>query len=411
MNNFKLILLTLILLSIVFPGRSYAKPGQYQVFALNAPPPNTSSIATAINAKGDVVGTSTSFNRPNHATFWNGTGRKAIDLHLNANLGLPATPSLATGINDGGTIVGTEVTQQGIEAFCLTQIHKGWKKENPVKSSFGGIESEAFAINNKNEIVGRAETVTSQTAYYSDSCRSLQEQVKIVKLGPLPGDDYSDARAINNRSVVAGYSHNTGTGRFLATVWDMNNVFSYNLGTLPGGVDSVAFGITDAGFVVGRSKDRKGKERAVFWEVSPTAQWPVPGFVPSYRIVNIDTLANSKASRAWAINDMNNIVGWFHDGLNRRAFIHMRSTKTMYDLNKYIPSKSGWVLNEATAINDNGHIVGHGQFRGHTLGFVLIPVPVVIPKPTQLRTLKSTLKKFPSIPYQANEFVYTPSKP
>src|SRR5262249_58604334 len=45
----------------------------------------------------------------------------------------------------------------------------------------------------------------------------------------------------------------------------------------------------------------------------------------------------------------------------------------MRDLNGLIASDSGWVLNEATGVNDGGVIVGNGTFGGQTRAFRLAP--------------------------------------
>jgi hypothetical protein len=50
------------------------------------------------------------------------------------------------------------------------------------------------------------------------------------------------------------------------------------------------------------------------------------------------------------------------------------------DLNTLIPPESGWRLEQADAINDAGHIVGHGLFNGEVRGFLLTPIP----EPTSL---------------------------
>jgi hypothetical protein len=43
------------------------------------------------------------------------------------------------------------------------------------------------------------------------------------------------------------------------------------------------------------------------------------------------------------------------------------------DLNRLIPSRSGWVLSEATGVNDAGQIVGTGRLLGKDHGFLLTP--------------------------------------
>jgi hypothetical protein len=47
----------------------------------------------------------------------------------------------------------------------------------------------------------------------------------------------------------------------------------------------------------------------------------------------------------------------------------------MRDLNDLIPAGSGWELETARGINDNGWIVGEGTFNGEHRMFLLTPVP------------------------------------
>jgi probable HAF family extracellular repeat protein len=45
----------------------------------------------------------------------------------------------------------------------------------------------------------------------------------------------------------------------------------------------------------------------------------------------------------------------------------------MLDLNNLIPANSGWLLQIANAINDQGQIVGQGTLNGQTEAFLLTP--------------------------------------
>lgn len=47
----------------------------------------------------------------------------------------------------------------------------------------------------------------------------------------------------------------------------------------------------------------------------------------------------------------------------------------MVDLNSLIDPNSGWILQDATAINDNGQIAGFGLFNGQTRAFLLNAAP------------------------------------
>lgn len=50
------------------------------------------------------------------------------------------------------------------------------------------------------------------------------------------------------------------------------------------------------------------------------------------------------------------------------------TTRGLVDLNTRISGRSGWLLQEATSINDRGVIVGRGQYHGERAGFLLRPV-------------------------------------
>jgi probable HAF family extracellular repeat protein len=47
----------------------------------------------------------------------------------------------------------------------------------------------------------------------------------------------------------------------------------------------------------------------------------------------------------------------------------------MEDLNSLIPANSGWLLKQASAINDAGQIAGYGTIHGETHAFLLTPMP------------------------------------
>jgi len=49
------------------------------------------------------------------------------------------------------------------------------------------------------------------------------------------------------------------------------------------------------------------------------------------------------------------------------------ATGGLQDLNKLIPLHSGWDLQVAEAISDNGKIVGAGTIKGATHAFLLLP--------------------------------------
>jgi probable HAF family extracellular repeat protein len=141
----------------------------------------------------------------------------------------------------------------------------------------------------------------------------------LTDLGTLPGGHNSVATFINDRSIVVGQSDSgTSAGNPLACLWDDRGQI-HDLGTLPGGSNSTAFGINIFDYVVGSS--------------------------------------NSQAS-----------------GAGPRAFVWTRR-HGMQDLNALIPAGSGWTLLVAKGINVRGQIVGLGTVAasGQTHAFLLTP--------------------------------------
>src|SRR5262249_9219370 len=71
---------------------------------------------------------------------------------------------------------------------------------------------------------------------------------------------------------------------------------------------------------------------------------------------------------AYAINNRRQIVGTGGD----HAFLWENGR--MQDLETLIPPGSGWRLNSANGISDNGLIVGEGFYNSHVRGFLLTPI-------------------------------------
>ena len=108
---------------------------------------------------------------------------------------------------------------------------------------------------------------------------------------------------------------------------------------------------------------------------------------------DLGTLNSGLTSEAMDINDQNQVVGmsltWpylssLSDPDKYHAFIWQEGQ--MYDLNALISQDSGWTLNIAYALNNNGDIVGTGWFDGQLHGFVLVteasdPVEDPVPEP------------------------------
>ena len=89
-------------------------------------------------------------------------------------------------------------------------------------------------------------------------------------------------------------------------------------------------------------------------------------------MVDLGTLGGS-SSWGLAINNNGTVVGYSTTRSNvYHAFISTNGSR-MQDLNRLIPQGSGWVLGQASGINDAGQITGYGTVHGRTHAFLLIP--------------------------------------
>jgi probable HAF family extracellular repeat protein len=87
-------------------------------------------------------------------------------------------------------------------------------------------------------------------------------------------------------------------------------------------------------------------------------------------MTDLGTIAGP-TSTTWGfgINDSGIVVGQSTFQGTYHAFVH--SGGKMKDLNKLIPSGSGWVLLTANGVNNAGQIVGEGLHNGHEHAFLL----------------------------------------
>ena len=145
----------------------------------------------------------------------------------------------------------------------------------------------------------------------------------VVDLGTLPGDIASWAYGINNAGQVVGESH--GTSRYHAFLWQNGNMT--NLGTL-GGTVSYAYGINDSGQVVGFADTSSGDQHAFLWQNG--------------------TMTDLGRADASAINNIGEIAG---DG-DYYACVWQSGAVT--DLG----TLPGYGSTGANGINDSGQVVG-----------------------------------------------------
>lgn len=195
-----------------------------------------------INDAGQVVGYSVDTELRRHAVLWNRT-RFAADLSL--ELG-GAIHSSATGINQAGDIVG--------DADGMVFLRR-----NGVVSTLGA--GTALDINNSGLIAGYAPGLIP-VLWRGGVRENLPGLFGPVAYGHT-------LTSLNNAGDLVGYTfQRTGPLYTTAVLWRGGKAI--DLGRYPGGTISAAYGINDAGQIVGEGNlEPGGPMHALHWVVKP----------------------------------------------------------------------------------------------------------------------------------------------
>jgi probable HAF family extracellular repeat protein len=282
------------------------------------------SNATAINASGQVVGSSEPFfNGPQRAFLWqSGAATPPLDLGT-----LGGSSSFASAVNASGHVVGTSY----LPGNAVTH---GFLWKNGTMTDLDG----AFptGINATGQIVGwfysthsppRRRAIFLPTGQLSGA----------TDLGTLGGTD-AVASGINAAGQIVGWSFTQFNAEVHGVVWQTGQP-ARNLGPL-GGAHSEATAINTAGQVVGWSTTGVSDSyHAVLWQ--PGATTPQ----------DLGTLGGT-LSKATALNDAGQVVGWsMTTGNAARHMFLWTSTDGIEDLGLI-----GW--DEVGGVNDNLQVVG-----------------------------------------------------
>jgi len=256
----------------------------------------------------------------------------------------------ADAVNDQGVVVGGIYSYFGSTSAAIV-----WQNGAATKlATLGGtvtLDSEvANGINDAGQIVG------SSAAPGGLVEASLWQNGTVTSLGTLPGGtgagtaaDYnSTAAAINASGQIVGSSW-TSSGFYHAFLWQ-NGVMT-DLGTFVPGDHSFASDINNKGQVVGYDEPASYESKAFLWQNGV--------------MTDLGTLPGDNYSEAQSINDSGIAVGQAGIYANPSGnHAVMWQDGKIIDLNNLLSPTSGWFLQTATGINDNGEIVGNGSYNG-----------------------------------------------
>ena len=326
------------------------------------------SLAYDVNDGNQVVGLSLDASGAHRAfLFSDANGNGVADPGEMVNLGvLPGdTASYAYGISNSGVIVGASrsvpIGTDGDER--AVRFNPG---AAPTDLGLGqgsnAYASNALDANDAGQIVGGALSGFS----YRPFLRSATGSVDTFSL-PAPYNLDGEARGINAEGTVVGYSGSfAGYSGFVRTANGTLTAVGHPNAALP---YNYAWDVSDSGFVAGEGFNSAGEYRAFRYEIGTD------------EVIDLGTLDGFGSSEAYGVNDAGTVVGRVEqvEGVDgpTRAFVY--SNGVLRDLNDLIAPDSGWVLTEARAVNDGGAIAGFGTAPGGaTCAFLLVPRPSVV---------------------------------
>jgi len=346
------------------------------------------SVATSINAGGEIVGYSENGRidpltgiRQIRAVLW----REGKIRNLGTFGG---NHSLVGSINDRGQVTGSALNAIP-DPFSFYDLLLGSSNGTQTRAflwqngrkqdlkTLGGPDASASFVNNYGQVIGISyinSIPNSVTGLPSADPFFWTKDGGMKDLGTL-GGVWGAASALNNAGQVIGTSSlGADPGACLGIgntanchpfLWDAgeNNGNLLDLTVQSGGKFVAANAINEHGDIAGLG-DFSGTHDAALW---------------SHGVVtDLGHLAGDCSSQAFAINSRVQVIGWsvLCNG-DVRSFLW--DNGSMVDLNTLIPPNSSLYLLETLAINDRGEIAGDGIPHGCTYdgkcghAYVLIP--------------------------------------
>ena len=97
-----------------------------------------------------------------------------------------------------------------------------------------------------------------------------------------------------------------------------------------------------------------------------------PPSLPAYSYTSLGTLGGDY-SVVYGMNEQGDVVGYSTTAENRQHAFLWTESDGMVDLNDLIDPESGWYLQSAVDVNDEGYIVGRGYLNDEGASFLLSP--------------------------------------
>jgi probable HAF family extracellular repeat protein len=313
---------------------------KYAVTDLGNLPSAYDALPLAINDSGTIVGTT---NTPFETAFkYEGGAMTAIPTPAGLVYGT------ANGINDSGEIVGVFSGSGQFSAY-----YTNGSSVNLLPSGGPTVMQSVAGVNNSGLIVGANANFVA----------SIFSGGLFTNIGGALTTLGSYCTAVNDSGHVVGDYYTPFGGAVPTFGFYYDGVTATPLSSLSGAIDCHVAGINNSDEIIGTSDLASGYTRSfvdvggVFTDLGALSKFDV----------EVD---------AFGINNAGQIVG------DSGGLAMIYQSGTMLDLNTMLDpiTSSGWFLGEATAINNQGQIVGVGQHNGTYSAFLL--TPLATPEPS-----------------------------
>ncbi|MGK2942268.1 MAG: hypothetical protein ACSLFJ_11400 [Immundisolibacter sp.] len=274
------------------------------------------------------------------------------------------TYSVATDINIFGQVVGTSQIPMGTQGTPWRAVKYTGASVVDLGAVDGGNSSEAAGINNSGQVVGRTTGYINigGNSFFTPNVAFLHSNGVLNALGEQIGLLQSAAIGINDNGQIAGNDYGSGN----AFLYDSLTAATKFIPSLPGDTTNYALAINNSGQVIGHSYNNLGYLlHSYLYDGTSTIDISPPG---------------TYVLQAFSINDQSQIVGYGDvtgEDVGRKTGLFLYENGNMKFWDELIPEGSGWNLSAATGtfdINNNGQIVGVGNYGSEQRGFLLTPV-------------------------------------
>jgi probable HAF family extracellular repeat protein len=235
-------------------------------------------------------------------------GEGAVDLGA-----LPGgSESTATGISDSGQVVGHSGVRVGpaeaIHAFFWTAA-AGMVDLGTLPPLSAFANSRALAINNRNQVVGVADSPTGIPHAFLFEVDDAGLVIERRDLGTPPGFAETIAQGINNLGDVVGIAIGRPGGQLVRQAFFWSEATGFVLLPSLGGPNSTAAAINDSRLVVGTAEESNTDVHGVAWQLNAQGETlsqtvlEAPADSPPERNYLADT-------NPLGLNEAGRIVGW-----------------------------------------------------------------------------------------------------